>query len=85
MRASALLALGPGGRVEHHDLTNVWREEQPIDKDPLALVERRLHRRARDLVGLHRPRLDGQREADRHSDREGELEHSPDPPVREHR
>jgi hypothetical protein len=63
--------------MEDDDVADVRIAEvvnDPVDQHPLADVERRLHRLGWDLKRLHRPGLDGEREADRAGDDEDQLE-----------
>jgi len=63
--------------MEDDDVTDVRLAEvvgNAVDQNALADVERRLHRLGRNLKRLHRPRLDGEREADRAGDDEDQLE-----------
>ena len=53
--------------MEDHDLPDFRIAEvvaDPVHEDSLADVERRLHRRAGDAIGLHEEGLDSQREAE---------------------
>jgi hypothetical protein len=63
-----------GGRRDVAGLRVLEVVDGAVDEDPLADVERRLHRPGRDPVRLDRPRLDREREADRQRDDQYQLE-----------
>lgn len=84
MGSAALLAVGPGGWVEHDDLADMGRVKRPVHQDSLTFVQRWLHRSTRDLVGLDRPGLDCERQTEGHHDGHDELEQTPHASIEEH-
>ena len=68
------LGVGAGRRVEHDDVADARVVDQAVGEDPLADVQRRLHRAARDPVRLDDERLDQQRQPDGDRDRDHQLD-----------
>lgn len=74
MWSPALLILGTLWWVKNDDLPDVEGLEDAVDKDSLTYRKRWLHGRAGNLVGLDKPGLDREREADRDEDRRAQLD-----------
>jgi hypothetical protein len=64
------------GAVEHHDVAPVDAAEvvdELVDQEPVADIERVLHRRRRDPEGLHHVGLDQQCQHEREHDQDRQL------------
>ena len=75
--ALAAAVVGAGRRVEDDDVADRGVGEvvdEAVDEDPLADVERGLHRLRRDLVGLDQEGLDAERQPERQRDDDDELD-----------
>src|SRR5918994_2513036 len=74
--AALVAALGALRRMEDDDVPDLGVGEvveEAVHQDPLADVERGLHRLGRDLVGLDNERLDSQRQPEGERDDDHEL------------
>src|SRR5262249_5521713 len=83
--AALVAALGPLRRVEDYDVADrrvLEVVEDAVDEHALADVERRLHRLRRDLVRLHDPALDPEREGDRQADDHDQPDYGAPPSLR---